>query len=115
MPNKPGKPGPRKKLGERYPSGDLKPVIAPAFWERIRRSGDKQASSELVRLFFSRELTETQLTRASSSRMFSVAVTRKIRPRSARIPIRLPRGETRTPLRKIARRSTPSCRNIRPR
>jgi hypothetical protein len=56
----PNKPGPRKKPGERYPSGDLKPVIVLAFWGRIRRSGDKQASSELARLCFNRELTETQ-------------------------------------------------------
>jgi hypothetical protein len=57
----PNKPGPRKKLGERYPSGDLKPVIAPALWGRTRRCGDPQLSSELARLCFNRELTETQV------------------------------------------------------
>jgi hypothetical protein len=56
----PNKPGPRKKPGERYPSGDLKPTIAPALWGRTRRSGDPQLSSELARLCFNRELTETQ-------------------------------------------------------
>ena len=55
------KRGPRKKPGERYPSGDLKPVVAPALWGRVRDlSGDKQASSELGRLCLNRELTETQ-------------------------------------------------------
>jgi hypothetical protein len=56
----PNKPGPRKKPGERYPSGDLKPTVAPALWGRTRRSGDPQLSSELARLCFNRELTETQ-------------------------------------------------------
>jgi len=54
------KPGPRKKPGERYPSGDLKPTVAPALWGRVRRGGDPQLSSELARLCFNRELTETQ-------------------------------------------------------
>ena len=54
------KPGPRKKPGERYPSGDLKPAVAPALWGRARRGGDPQLSSELARLCFNRELTETQ-------------------------------------------------------
>jgi hypothetical protein len=54
------KPGPRKKLGERYPSGDLKPAIAPALWGRARDLGGPQLSSELARLCFHRELTETQ-------------------------------------------------------
>jgi hypothetical protein len=54
------KSGPRKKPGERYPSGDLKPLIAPALWGRARRGGDPQLSSELARLCFNRELTETQ-------------------------------------------------------
>ena len=54
------KPGPRKKPGERYPSGDLKPVIAPGFWGRARDGADPQLSSELARLCFNRELTETQ-------------------------------------------------------
>jgi hypothetical protein len=54
------KSGPRKKPGERYPSGDLKPLIAPALWGRARRGGDPQLSSELGRLCFHRELTETQ-------------------------------------------------------
>jgi hypothetical protein len=54
------KPGPRKKPGERYPSGDLKRAVAPALWGRTRRGGDPQLSSELARLCFNRELTETQ-------------------------------------------------------
>jgi hypothetical protein len=54
------KPGPRKKPGERYPSGDLKPVVAPALWGRARDRVDPQLSSELARLCFNRELTETQ-------------------------------------------------------
>jgi hypothetical protein len=54
------KPGPRKKPGERYPSGDLKPVIAPALWGRIRDLGGPQLRSELGRLYLHRELTETQ-------------------------------------------------------
>jgi hypothetical protein len=54
------KPGPRKKPGERYPSGDLKPTVAPALWGRVRRGGDPQLNSELARLCFNRELTETQ-------------------------------------------------------
>ncbi len=55
------KPGPRKKPGERYPSGDLKPVIAPALWGRIRDlSRDKKPCSEVGRLCFHRELTDTQ-------------------------------------------------------
>ena len=60
MRNKPGKPGPLKKPGERYPSGDLKPTVAPALWGRTRRGGDPQLNSELARLCFNRELTETQ-------------------------------------------------------
>jgi hypothetical protein len=54
------KPGPRKKLGERYPSGDLKPVISPALWGRARDLGGAQLKSELGRLCFHRELTDTQ-------------------------------------------------------
>jgi hypothetical protein len=54
------KPGPRKKPGERYPSGDLKPTVAPALWGRVRRAGDSLLRSELARLCFNRELTETQ-------------------------------------------------------
>jgi hypothetical protein len=54
------KPGPRKKPGERYPSGDLKPTVAPALWGRVRRAGDPLLRSELARLCFNRELTETQ-------------------------------------------------------
>jgi hypothetical protein len=55
------KPGPRKKPGERYPSGDLKPVIAPALWARIRDlMRDRRLSSELGRLWLHRELTDTQ-------------------------------------------------------
>jgi hypothetical protein len=81
------KPGPRKKPGERYPSGDLKPVVAPALWGKARDHGDPQLSSELARLCFRQELTETQaeagfliadICRCSDS----VAVTRKSRPRS---------------------------------
>ena len=54
------KPGPRKKPGERYPSGDLKPAVAPALFGRARDLGDPQLSSELARLCVNRELTETQ-------------------------------------------------------
>jgi hypothetical protein len=54
------KPGPRKKPGERYPSGDLKPIIAPALWGRARDHGGPQLSSELTRLRLHRELTEAQ-------------------------------------------------------
>jgi hypothetical protein len=56
------KPGPRKKPGERYPSGDLKPAIAPALWGRIRDLGDRQLRSELGRLYLHGELTQTQAT-----------------------------------------------------
>ncbi len=55
------KPGPRRKTGERYPSGDLKPVIAPALWGRIRDYiRDPWGSSELGRLCLHGELTYTQ-------------------------------------------------------
>jgi hypothetical protein len=54
------KPGPRKKPGERYPSGDLKPAVAPALFGRARDLGDPQLSSELASLCVNRELTETQ-------------------------------------------------------
>lgn len=54
------KPGPRKKPGERYLSGDLKPAIAPALWGRARDLGGAQLKAELGRLCFHRELTETQ-------------------------------------------------------
>jgi hypothetical protein len=55
------KPGPRKKPGERYPSGDLKPIIAPALWGRIRNfTRDRRLSSEVGRLWLHRELTDTQ-------------------------------------------------------
>jgi hypothetical protein len=54
------KPGPRKKPGERYLSGDLKPAIAPALRGRARDLGGAQLKSELSRLCFHRELTETQ-------------------------------------------------------
>jgi hypothetical protein len=57
----PNKPGPRKKPGERYPSGDLKRAIPPAIWGRIRDVlRDPRLSSELGRLWLHRELTETQ-------------------------------------------------------
>jgi hypothetical protein len=59
------RPGPRKKPGERYPSGDLKPNIPPALWGRARDAGDPQLSSELARLCFHRELTESQAAGAS--------------------------------------------------
>jgi hypothetical protein len=55
------KPGPRKKAGLRYPSGDLKPVIGPALWPRIRDLGDPPLRSELGRLYFHGELTEAQV------------------------------------------------------
>jgi hypothetical protein len=54
------KPGPRKKPGLRYPSGDLKPVIPPALWARIRDLGDPPLRSELGRLYLHGEFTETQ-------------------------------------------------------
>jgi hypothetical protein len=58
------KPGPRKKPGERYPSGDLKPVIPPAIWGRIQSvlnvSNDQRFNSELGRLWLYGELTDTQ-------------------------------------------------------
>jgi hypothetical protein len=58
------KPGPRKKPGERYPSGDLKPVIPPALWGRVQNvlsvSNDRRFNSELGRLWLHGELTDTQ-------------------------------------------------------
>src|SRR5271170_1260361 len=58
------KPGPRKKPGERYPSGDLKPVIPPALWRRVQSvlnvSNDRRFNSELGRLWLHGELTDTQ-------------------------------------------------------
>ncbi len=56
------KPGPRKKTGERYPSGDLKPVIAPALWGRIRDNFRHElCRSELGRLRFHGELSDAQV------------------------------------------------------
>lgn len=58
-----GKRGPRKKSGERYPSGDLKPAIAPAAWGRIQRSPrmfGPLPASELGRKCLHRELTKHQ-------------------------------------------------------
>jgi hypothetical protein len=58
------RPGPRKKPGERYPSGDLKPVIPPALWGRVQNvysvSNDRRFNSELGRLWLHGELTDTQ-------------------------------------------------------
>jgi hypothetical protein len=57
-------PGRKRKVGERYPSGRLKPqtrAIAPALWGRIRDfADDPMVNSELGRLSFSGELTDTQ-------------------------------------------------------
>src|SRR5262245_42723487 len=58
-----GKRGPRKKPGERYPSGDLKPAIKPAEWDRIRRFPrvfGALLGSELGRKCLHRELTVIQ-------------------------------------------------------
>ena len=58
-----GKRGPRKKPGERYPSGDLKPPIAPALWGRIMdlpRLSGPLLPSELGRKCLHRELTKDQ-------------------------------------------------------
>ena len=58
-----GKRGPRKKPGERYPSGDLKPAITPAAWGRIQQSPrvfGPLPASELGRKYLHRELTKDQ-------------------------------------------------------
>jgi hypothetical protein len=58
-----GKRGPRKKPGERYPSGDLKPAITPAAWGRIQQSPrlfGPLLASELGRKYLHRELTGDQ-------------------------------------------------------
>jgi hypothetical protein len=55
------KPGPRKKLGDRYPSGDLKPVIPPALWGRVRDlCGDPRFNSVFGRLWLHGEVTDAQ-------------------------------------------------------
>lgn len=64
--------GRKRKLGPRYPNGDLKPQgepIVPAIWARIRSeavklTGDKRLESEVGRLSFHRELTDTQASMA---------------------------------------------------
>lgn len=51
----------RGETPEDYPSGNLKPVIAPALWGRIRdQYRDKLSSSEIGRLCFHGKLTDTQ-------------------------------------------------------
>ena len=58
-----GKRGPRKKPGERYPSGDLKPAITPAAWGRIQQSPrafGPLLASELGRKCLHRELTKDE-------------------------------------------------------
>jgi hypothetical protein len=57
------KRGRKRKSGERYPSGDLKPVIAPALWGRIRDIDGRHNPifrTELSRLSFHGELSNTQ-------------------------------------------------------
>jgi hypothetical protein len=58
-----GKRGPRKKAGERYPSGDLKPAITPAAWGRIQGSPryfGPLIASELGRKCLHREITKDE-------------------------------------------------------
>lgn len=62
------KSGPKKRDGERYACGKLKPTgdpIQPAVWQRIRAAatrdaGDPRLASEIGRLSFFRELTNAQ-------------------------------------------------------
>jgi hypothetical protein len=57
------KRGRKRKPGERYPSGDLKPAIAPAFWARIRDIGGKSNPifrTELYRLSVHHVLSDAQ-------------------------------------------------------
>jgi|GEM_PF-5536823 len=66
------KSGPKKKPGERYPSGKRKPTgdpIAPAAWQRVRADatkliGDPRLGSEVGRLSLHRELTDVQVAAA---------------------------------------------------
>jgi hypothetical protein len=60
--------GRKKKRGERYPSGKLKPTgpaLDPVVWQRLRADGarlfsDPKISSAIGRLVFARELTALQ-------------------------------------------------------
>jgi len=57
------KRGRKRKPGERYPSGDLKPATAPALWARIRGvlgEFDPIARTELTRLSFADVLSAAQ-------------------------------------------------------
>jgi hypothetical protein len=57
------KRGRKRKTGERYPSGDLKPAIAPALWRRIRDHGGEfnpLLRTELCRLSYHGELSDRQ-------------------------------------------------------
>jgi hypothetical protein len=56
------KRGRKRKLGERYPSGDLKPEIAPALWGRMRLLAKHNPilSTEMMRLSFHQELSDAQ-------------------------------------------------------
>lgn len=58
--------GRRKKRGERYPSGDLKPPIQPALWWRVRHhaatlANDARLSSQLGRYSFHRQLSDEEV------------------------------------------------------
>lgn len=64
--------GRKRKLGPRYPNGDLKPQtgnepVVPAIWQRIRTeavklAGDPRLATEIGRLSFHRELSDLQTT-----------------------------------------------------
>jgi hypothetical protein len=54
------KRGRKRKSGERYPSGDLKPPVPPAAWGRIRDLGNPIFRTELGRLSFHRMLSDVQ-------------------------------------------------------
>jgi hypothetical protein len=60
------RPGPKKKSGERYPSGDLKPVLPPALWGRLSRDGGSafgrpwNTNAQLIRLSLHGELSDAQ-------------------------------------------------------
>ena len=57
------KRGRKRKSGERYPSGDLKPVIAPSLWRRIWDHGGEfnpLFRTELSRLSYHGELSDRQ-------------------------------------------------------
>src|SRR5215831_16860030 len=60
------RPGPKKKAGERYPSGGLKPVLPPAVWGRILNHGGPafgrlwNTNAQLIRLSLHGELSDAQ-------------------------------------------------------